>query len=84
MHATSKPRFRAWLGVVHETERFCAIVWPTKPPNSISANSAVLDAWQAWQQKLDKLNLTTEQKEQATAVLIKLMKARETRRFDAR
>jgi hypothetical protein len=34
------------------------------------------DAWQAWQAKLDASSLTPAQKQKATAVLIKLMKAR--------
>ena len=37
------------------------------------------EAWIAWQDRLAKLNLTSEQKEQATAVLIKLMKVRAER-----
>lgn len=47
--------------------------------NSVPENSnfsEALDAWNAWQEKLAKSNLTSEQKEQATAVLIKLMTAR--------
>ena len=47
--------------------------------NSVPTNSnfsEALDAWNAWQEKLAKSNLTSEQKEQATAVLIKLMTAR--------
>jgi hypothetical protein len=34
------------------------------------------EAWTAWQERLAKSNLTPEQKEQATAVLIKLMTKR--------
>ena len=51
--------------------------------NSVPENSnfsEALDAWNAWQEKLAKSNLTSEQKEQATAVLIKLMTLREQRR----
>lgn len=51
--------------------------------NSVPENSnfsEALDAWNAWQEKLDKLNLTSAQREQATAVLIKLMTLREQRR----
>ena len=51
--------------------------------NSVPTNSnfsEALDAWNAWQEKLAKSNLTSEQKEQATAVLIKLMTLREQRR----
>jgi len=51
---------------------------------STTPNSAALDAWLAWQEKLDKSTLTSEQKAQATAVLIKLMTAREMRRSNAR
>jgi hypothetical protein len=49
-------------------------------PNANSSPSeAVLEAWNAWQERLDKLNLTSDQREQATAVLIKLMKLRAER-----
>ncbi|CAE6713955.1 hypothetical protein [Paraburkholderia haematera] len=41
----------------------------------------VREAWLAWQEKLDSLppHITAEQKEQATAVLLKLMKLRAER-----
>jgi hypothetical protein len=51
---------------------------PSPNPNS-SPSEAVLEAWNAWQERLAKLNLTPAQKEQATVVLIKLMKLRAER-----
>jgi hypothetical protein len=52
---------------------------PNSPPSD-----AALEAWAAWQERLVRLNLTPEQKEQATAVLLRLMKLRETRRAPRR
>lgn len=49
------------------------------PPTSLAA-----EAWAAWQERLDKCNLTLAQKEQATAVLLKLMTLREQRRSGLR
>jgi hypothetical protein len=56
-------------------------------PNSnppILPTSFASEAWAAWQERLDKCNLTPEQKALATAVLIKLMKLRESRRSGVR
>jgi hypothetical protein len=44
-------------------------------------NTVAHEAWQAWQAKLDALpHLTPAERAQATAVLIRLMKARERAR----
>ncbi|WP_160312556.1 hypothetical protein [Caballeronia mineralivorans] len=52
---------------------------------STTSNYAALDAWLAWQAKLDAMpQLSPAEKQQATAVLIRLMKLREMRRSDAR
>jgi predicted component of type VI protein secretion system len=55
-------------------------------PMKISTNpGAAGDAWQAWQAKLHAMpHLTPTEKQKATAVLIRLMKLRETRRSNAR
>lgn len=50
----------------------------SNPPPAPTALAS--EAWAAWQERLAKSNLTSEQKEQATAVLIKLMKLREAHR----
>jgi hypothetical protein len=42
-------------------------------------SAAAQDAWASWQAKLDASHLTLAEKQQATAVLIKLMKLREER-----
>ena len=52
-------------------------------PNSnppILPTSLASEAWAAWQERLDKCNLTPAEKQQATKVLIKLMTLREERR----
>jgi hypothetical protein len=45
---------------------------PNPAPTAFAA-----EAWAAWQERLAKLNLTSEQKEQATTVLLRLMTIRQ-------
>jgi hypothetical protein len=56
----------------------------SNPPILPLPTPLATEAWAAWREKLDKCNLTPEQKAQATAVLIKLMKLRESRRSGVR
>ena len=68
-------RLNRWWTVV-----FHAIVSSMETPNSnspILPTSLASEAWAAWQERLDKCNLTPSQKEQATAVLIRLMAIRQ-------
>jgi hypothetical protein len=67
-------RLNRWWTVV-----FHAIVSSMETPNSnprILPASLAAEAWAAWQERLDKCNLTPSQKEQATVVLTKLMSKR--------